>query len=225
MNPIHHLNTIFSKRPELEVTVDPPADPSGVWTLDLRSPKRHIIVEWSKDSGIGVSDAKWAAESYGERPDEHFDDLRMAAQRIEQLIDTDHRASPPLPILLSRLREERGLTQKELAARLGITQASISGIERRGDIQFSTLKRLVEALGGELDVCAKFQDASYQIHWGSSGLLRKQYVLRVVRTEPQDAVYHIGGAFPCLRECGQLESALAGAVAIRNRGATYAFVD
>jgi len=40
---------------------------------------------------------------------------------------------------LARLRKEIGLTQTELADRLGIKQAAISRLERRADIKVSNL--------------------------------------------------------------------------------------
>jgi len=58
------------------------------------------------------------------------------------------------------LRASRGVTQVELAARLGIRQASVSELERRDDVYLSTLRGYVEALGGHLEVSAVFGDES-----------------------------------------------------------------
>ena len=40
------------------------------------------------------------------------------------------------------------------AARLGITQPSLSKLENQEDMQVSTLRRLIQALGGELEIIA-----------------------------------------------------------------------
>lgn len=48
---------------------------------------------------------------------------------------------------LREARLEAGLTQKELAHRLGISQAAISKMERQNNATLDTLKRLREALG------------------------------------------------------------------------------
>jgi len=48
------------------------------------------------------------------------------------------------------------MTQQELADALGIKQPSLSKLEHQADMQISTLKRIVEALGGELRVQARF---------------------------------------------------------------------
>jgi transcriptional regulator with XRE-family HTH domain len=57
---------------------------------------------------------------------------------------------------LKDLREAVERTQKDLAARLGVGQDTVSRIERRSDILLSTLRRYVEAMGGELQLVARF---------------------------------------------------------------------
>jgi predicted transcriptional regulator/DNA-binding XRE family transcriptional regulator len=57
---------------------------------------------------------------------------------------------------LRSLRELAGLTQKEMAERLSVGQASISKIEQRGDIHIQSLQRYVEALGARLRIEASF---------------------------------------------------------------------
>ena len=52
---------------------------------------------------------------------------------------------------LYKIREELEISQKELAATLGIKQPSLSAIENRGnDLKISTIKKYVEAMGGKL---------------------------------------------------------------------------
>ena len=60
--------------------------------------------------------------------------------------------------LLSELRKDHDLTQKELADIMEIRQSAISQIEHQEDILVKTLERYVRALGGELEVRAKFPD-------------------------------------------------------------------
>ena len=55
-------------------------------------------------------------------------------------------------MLLSEIRKSVGLTQEEVAESLGITQPSLSKLENQDDMQISTLRRLVEALGGQLEI-------------------------------------------------------------------------
>jgi predicted transcriptional regulator/DNA-binding XRE family transcriptional regulator len=66
-----------------------------------------------------------------------------------------------LGISLRNLRHGAGLTQAQIAARLGVNQAAISKIERRGDVHISSLVKYIEALGGRLRVDALFDGASH----------------------------------------------------------------
>lgn len=55
-------------------------------------------------------------------------------------------------MLLTEVRELVGLTQEELAKKLGIKQPTLSQLESQEDMHVSTLRRLVEALGGKLEI-------------------------------------------------------------------------
>ena len=61
---------------------------------------------------------------------------------------------------MRELRKARHLTQVELAKSLGVKQEQISRIEQRSDMHLSTLRRHVEAMGGELILTAKFPDGA-----------------------------------------------------------------
>ncbi len=64
---------------------------------------------------------------------------------------------------LAELRRARGLSQKTLAGVLQVDQASISKLERRTDMYISTLRSHIEAMGGELEIIARFPDGSVKI--------------------------------------------------------------
>ena len=64
---------------------------------------------------------------------------------------------------LNDLRKARSLTQEELAERLGTRQSNVSKLERRTDVRISTLRDVIEAMGGELQIIAHFADADYRI--------------------------------------------------------------
>jgi len=59
---------------------------------------------------------------------------------------------------LQELRRARKLTQERLARSLGIKQKQISAIEKRTDMHISTLRRAVEAMGGNLTLVVEFPD-------------------------------------------------------------------
>lgn len=64
---------------------------------------------------------------------------------------------------LAELRRARELSQRELAARLRIKQPKVSEMERRADMYLSTLRKYVEAMGGELVFLARFPDGDVRI--------------------------------------------------------------
>lgn len=64
---------------------------------------------------------------------------------------------------LAELRKARQLSQESLAAELQVSQGSVAKMEKRNDMYLSSLRRFVEALGGELKVTAEFADRSVTI--------------------------------------------------------------
>ena len=50
------------------------------------------------------------------------------------------------------------MSQQELAASLGVNQATISKLERRTDMYISTMRRFIDAIGGELEIRARFSE-------------------------------------------------------------------
>lgn len=61
---------------------------------------------------------------------------------------------------LHELRRALRLSQQTLARRLKTDQAQISRLEQRTDLFVSTLRRYVEALGGQLEIVATFPDGA-----------------------------------------------------------------
>lgn len=64
---------------------------------------------------------------------------------------------------LEELRIALGVSQEELARLLDVQQPAVSKLERRADMRVSTLRELVEALGGELKLSAKFKDRTIDL--------------------------------------------------------------
>src|SRR5579862_5903192 len=59
---------------------------------------------------------------------------------------------------LRELRHARKLTQVRIAKTLGITQDSVSRLEKRSDLLLSTLRKTIKAMGGALSLVAEFRD-------------------------------------------------------------------
>ena len=67
-------------------------------------------------------------------------------------------------LALQELRQARRLTQQQLAESLKISQASVSKMEGQSDMYLSTLRRFLEAMGGELRIVARFPDGEFLIN-------------------------------------------------------------
>ncbi|AFZ51077.1 XRE family transcriptional regulator [Dactylococcopsis salina] len=64
---------------------------------------------------------------------------------------------------LAEIRQALSLTQSTLAETMDVGQAEISKIENRTDIFISTLRRFINAMGGELEINAVFPDRTIEI--------------------------------------------------------------
>lgn len=64
---------------------------------------------------------------------------------------------------LHELRRARGLSQQQLAELLKVQQPSIAKLEKRTDMYISTLRSHIEAMGGRLEVVARFPEGSVRI--------------------------------------------------------------
>jgi ribosome-binding protein aMBF1 (putative translation factor) len=92
-----------------------------------------------------------------------FSDLRakMKPEAQKRAAVMAHTMLAEMP--LNELRQARGLSQKMLAEVLKVQQPSIAKIEKRTDMYLSTLRSHIEAMGGELDVVARFPDGTVKI--------------------------------------------------------------
>lgn len=69
-----------------------------------------------------------------------------------------------LELTLRELREASGKTQVELAELVETSQAQLSRVESRHNHLLSTVRKYVEALGGELEVVAKIDGKRIVLH-------------------------------------------------------------
>ncbi len=66
-------------------------------------------------------------------------------------------------IRLQQVRKSHHITQKELASIMGLSQSALSELERRPNITLSAMQRYIEALGGQLEIKAVFQEGSEKL--------------------------------------------------------------
>lgn len=65
---------------------------------------------------------------------------------------------------LQELRRARQMSQETLASALDTSQASISKLEHRVDVYVSTLRNYIRAMGGDLEIIARFPDGAIRIN-------------------------------------------------------------
>ena len=92
-----------------------------------------------------------------------FSDLRNKMSSESQSRSEAKALAMLKEIPLNELRQARGLSQKMLADVLHVQQPSIAKLEKRTDMYISTLRNHIEAMGGELEVVAKFPDGAIKI--------------------------------------------------------------
>ena len=78
-------------------------------------------------------------------------------------------------MLLTELRKLEGMTQVELARKLGIKQPAVSQLEQQGDMQVSTLQRIVVALGGVLEITVRLPGGEYRLGQFDSMAMRNRH--------------------------------------------------
>jgi len=204
MNSIETLRDGLKDRfPGGRFTITAPVRAEDVWTLDIADNNKFYTVEWTPPDRFGVSSSS-DDSAFGGGPDEVFSNVDDTFAHLVRFLTTTQRPSPPLPALLARVREERGVSQAELARRLGLAQATVSGYERRRDIQLSTLQKVVGALGGAVQISVVFDDATYTVAGEVSGERVGLMPTQTLRpTEPVRSSY----SFPSLERKGHLAKA------------------
>lgn len=100
--------------------------------------------------------------------EEEWQRAETAHERFKALLATKPRAKARYDAVLAeisgrqatlrRLREARALTQSTVAELLDMDQSEVSRLERRSDMLLSTLRRFVQATGGEMHVVVSYPD-------------------------------------------------------------------
>lgn len=93
-----------------------------------------------------------------------FSILRKKMSRKAQHLAKHNAEKLLADMVLQELRQARNMSQEKLAEMLNTKQANVSRIERRTDMYISTLRSYIEAMGGELDIVAKFPEGNIHIN-------------------------------------------------------------
>jgi len=92
-----------------------------------------------------------------------FKELQDAMSTERQARVEERAREMMVEMLLAEIRKEAGLTQVDLAQALGIKQPSLSKLESQEDMQISTLRRIIAALGGELELVARMPKGTIRL--------------------------------------------------------------
>jgi DNA-binding XRE family transcriptional regulator len=152
MNDVERLHGLLVGRfPDLKIEIDPPEIASGAWFVNVFRPGLPpVVVEWRPDRGFGL--ATPGPDDYGTGVDEVFTNAEMTFARVVQLVLSGGSSVVPLGVRLMEIRQSLGITQAELAATLGHSQAGVSKAEKRDDMQLGTLAKHAAALGATVSV-------------------------------------------------------------------------
>lgn len=116
---------------------------------------RAIPADTAKVAEAAITDEEWAR---AETAHERFKALLETKPRAKARYDAVLAEINSRQATLRRLREARALTQSTLAELLDMDQSEVSRLERRSDMMLSTLKRFVQATGGEMHIVVSYPD-------------------------------------------------------------------
>jgi len=162
MSAVDQLGRNLKKQfPVAEIEIRKADDPNGFQFLNMLVGDFKVGVEWHKEYGFGISsfgDESSPRDGLFEAPNEWYATEPAAFHRIASLI-FDQRSTKPRPARISEIRQERGMSQETLSEQLNVKQATYSKLERRADVKVSSLRQVIEAMGGKLLLQAVFPDS------------------------------------------------------------------
>ncbi len=93
-----------------------------------------------------------------------FKDLRKAMSPEAQARAHEKAMVLKAELPLAELRQARHFSQEQLAAELSVKQPAVAKIEKKVDMYISTLRRFIEAVGGQLEISAHFPEGNVKIN-------------------------------------------------------------
>jgi DNA-directed RNA polymerase specialized sigma subunit len=118
-------------------------------------------LEWHKEGARYLNNAKGVNNTMTEKHTQkdgrrlfEEDKARMMADPAMRAIYEEEAATKEMWLQLVEARQTAGLTQTEIAKKLGVSQAQVARIEKRGYDAYTlnTLRRYVQALGDEFSL-------------------------------------------------------------------------
>lgn len=93
-----------------------------------------------------------------------FRDLRQAMSQEAQARSHAKAMEMMAELPLAELRQARHFSQEQLAAELSVKQPAVAKMEKKADMYISTLRRFIEAMGGQLEIRAHFPEGDVKIN-------------------------------------------------------------
>jgi hypothetical protein len=135
----------------------PPSTDSSPAGGGESSESRHPLVLLGVDAGGDPACGRWALP---------YDAANGAVRTVRGCLEVSTKAKAAYDRTvaegrlhqadLAKLRKARALAQKAVGGLAGMNQSEVSGLQRRSDLLLSTLRKFVEATGGELVMVARY---------------------------------------------------------------------
>ena len=155
MEQVARIRSLIEARfPQGTVRVDQVSDSRGPVWFDLNVDGQAVAIEWRQGMDIGITSLP--SDRFGDGVDEVYKTPEEALARVQELFTTHSRTVCPREATLAQLRSRQRISQEDLAQLLNVSQPNVSKTERRADMSVSTLRALIEAIGGQLEVNARF---------------------------------------------------------------------
>lgn len=94
----------------------------------------------------------------------NFRQLREAMSPEAQARSHEKAMAMIAELPLAELRQARLFSQEQLAVQLEVKQPAVAKMEKKADMYISTLRRYIEAMGGELVIRAHFPEGDVRIN-------------------------------------------------------------
>ncbi len=153
-------NAVSELIPGASILIDKADLPTGSSWLDIELDNQKLTIECKPSMGFGLYSSN--DDSFGTRPDEIYRSVDSLLKRVVMILN-EHKSV----IKLKEVRELLGKTQGELSILSGQKQPSISKLERRDDFQLSSIEKVINALGGTIEIKVHFNEFDVPIDLSS----------------------------------------------------------
>ena len=108
---------------------------------------------------------RWFAEQSNHKMKKTPLEKLLTKHMAPEVIDRAKRPAADLAdeMDLAEIRKALNISQRGLARKMKVAQPTLAKIEKQPDMQIATLRKVVRALGGDIDIIAKFPKAKVRV--------------------------------------------------------------